>query len=853
MKKRKQRVRIGYFNQMLGEYWSFPPWLGAVEAARKYDVDLLSFYGNAILDNEDHKEQGNILYDLAKGGMLDGLIVWKGHFSAYLSDEDFLAFCQQYCIPFVTIEGSFPGYPSVTYGNYSGMRMLVKHLIETHGHKKIGFVGIDPENETHKVFQDRHRAYCDTMQEYGLTIAEDWVKPWRPWDDLYGRPPGELLDEWLQGGAASELGAIIGISDPTALWIMEHLEKLGFSVPHDLAVAGFDHSAADKNSILPLTTVDPSWTELGAATIRVLLDILEGKSVPEKTEVQPYLVVARTCGCREENISLAGGDGRKSPVPAFGKKGIIYEINKVLGKERFLEPHGPAGEILDSLLAEAKHGKEFFLNKLEKILKAEYRAGKNLVLWQDVISLLQNRAIPAFLLGKARKRADILCRQARVMVANMAGRALEGRWGEMEETLNRERQLGLGLIRTFDLNQLMDLLAESLPALGISGFYVSLYENPVFYRYPAPVPETSRLVLAYNDQGRVELEPGGLRYRSREVVPEELWPQDRAVSFSVHPLYFQDNQIGFIVFDAIPRKLDVFDSLRIQMSSALQGVFLVNKIEEQMKDLAKANAQLEESYRYLQENQQRLIASEKMASLGRLSAGIAHEMNTPLATVRAALLEIKMLAEEYDQSIDDPQVEPADHHEIAQEILKNTIFAMRAAEKSAGFIRGMKAQTYGQLGKKKELFNAVVVAEDVFVVLEHQLKKNRCTLQKELGKNLHLHGDPQAFNQILTNLLVNAIDACKGKTGEIRVILAEDPEEKAVDLRVIDNGTGISKENMTKIFDPFFTTKSFGEGTGLGLSIVYDLVKEFNGNISVDSIPGRTEFFIRFPGKKEIG
>ena len=126
------------------------------------------------------------------------------------------------------------------------------------------------------------------------------------------------------------------------------------------------------------------------------------------------------------------------------------------------------------------------------------------------------------------------------------------------------------------------------------------YENPVFYRYPAPVPEISRLVLAYNDQGRVKLEPGGLRYRSREVVPEELWPQDRAVNFSVHPLYFQNNQLGFIVFDAIPRKLDVFDSLRIQLSSALQGVFLVNKIEEQMSDLAKANAQLEESYRYLQ-------------------------------------------------------------------------------------------------------------------------------------------------------------------------------------------------------------------------------------------------------------
>src|SRR5690554_121089 len=396
MKKRKKRIRIGYFNQILGEYWSFPPWLGAVETARKYDVDLISFYGNAILDQENYKEQGNILYDLAKGGKLDGLIIWKGHFSANLSDADFLRFCQQYCIPFVTIEGFFPGYPSVTYGNYSGMRMVVKHLIETHGYKKIGFVGVDVENEPHKVFRERYRAYYEIMQEYGLPIDADWVKPWRPWEDLYGRPPGELLDEWLQGGVASELEAIIGISDPTAIWVMEHLEKLGFSVPYDLAVAGFDNSSAGKSSILPLTTVDPSWTELGRATIKVLLDILDGKPVPEKTEVEAHLVVARTCGCREENITLAGGYGRKGPLLAAGKKRIIFEINKTLGRERFLETYNPAEELLDALLAESEHGEELFLNKLEKILKAEYIAGKNIGLWQDVISLLQNLAIPAF-------------------------------------------------------------------------------------------------------------------------------------------------------------------------------------------------------------------------------------------------------------------------------------------------------------------------------------------------------------------------------------------------------------------------------------------------------------------------
>src|SRR5690554_2936128 len=356
MKKRKKRIRIGYFNQILGEYWSFPPWLGAVETARKYDVDLISFYGNAILDQENYKEQGNILYDLAKGGKLDGLIIWKGHFSANLSDADFLRFCQQYCIPFVTIEGFFPGYPSVTYGNYSGMRMVVKHLIETHGYKKIGFVGVDVENEPHKVFRERYRAYYEIMQEYGLPIDADWVKPWRPWEDLYGRPPGELLDEWLQGGAASELEAIMGISDPAALWVLEHLGNLGFSVPQDLAVAGFDHSAAGRISIPPLTTVDPSWTELGAATIKVLLDILDGKTVPEKTEVQPHLVIARTCGCREMSVYRAGNHNTKRLSPLTGKQGIIRELNQVLGEERFLEPHGPAEEFLNSLLEEARSG-----------------------------------------------------------------------------------------------------------------------------------------------------------------------------------------------------------------------------------------------------------------------------------------------------------------------------------------------------------------------------------------------------------------------------------------------------------------------------------------------------------------
>jgi signal transduction histidine kinase len=287
---------------------------------------------------------------------------------------------------------------------------------------------------------------------------------------------------------------------------------------------------------------------------------------------------------------------------------------------------------------------------------------------------------------------------------------------------------------------------------------------------------------------------------------------------------------------------------------SLLSASLEQRVGERTLELQASHTDLQQAYETLQAHQAKLMVAEKMTSLGRLTAGIAHEMNTPLAAIRGALAGLNELAKEYESSIDEPSVTSDDHRAIAREMQEVIQLGEKATERAAEFVQGIKSQTRSVDTLTAEYFDAGLVIQDALVLLGYALRYAKCVESFEAGaKRVELYGSPGRLTHIVTNLVTNAIEASAAQGGgPINLSLIPGPE--GVELKISDAGRGIPPEVLPKIFDPMFTTKPFGEGTGLGLTIVHDIVtSEFGGTIDVESQIGvGTTFTIWFPKRFEM-
>jgi signal transduction histidine kinase len=330
-------------------------------------------------------------------------------------------------------------------------------------------------------------------------------------------------------------------------------------------------------------------------------------------------------------------------------------------------------------------------------------------------------------------------------------------------------------------------------------------------------------------------------YRSHPLLPDTR-------SEAVVPLMIGKTVIG--VLDVQSQFLGMFtpEAFLILATMADQIAVAVQNARLHAAEKERA-AEVERAYRELKANQESLLLTEKMALLGRLTAGVAHEMNTPLAAIRATLAELDKLTKEYESSLGDPEVTLDDYREITQEMRQAVELGQRAAELSTGFVRSIKSQIR-DLGPRERLqFEVAPVIRDSLLLLNYELRHRKCAANLEVTSDpIFLQGSPGRFAQVVTNLVVNAIDASAEKGGG-RITLHLEATDQTITLRVSDQGSGISPAALPKIFDPMFTTKPFGKGTGLGLTIVNEIVTgDFGGTIQVTSQPGEgTTFILRFP------
>ena len=279
--------------------------------------------------------------------------------------------------------------------------------------------------------------------------------------------------------------------------------------------------------------------------------------------------------------------------------------------------------------------------------------------------------------------------------------------------------------------------------------------------------------------------------------------------------------------DEFPDDVDIGNVRELnQLSSALKTMYL--QIRDSKEELRKNIEALEESNRVIQRTQKELTASDKLASLGRLSAGVAHEIGNPLSGI-LGYIEIlnrsKSLSEdEKNRFVSNIKSETLRIDRIIKTLLDYA--KPRDLEISSVNINEIINSTINLL-RTQGLFNNL----DLEINLDDTIK--------------NIEADPHQISQVIINLLLNAKDALTDK-GKILVKSIRN-DDGGVDIFIQDNGSGIPREQIDKIFDPFYTTKDPGKGTGLGLSVSARIIQLFGGKISVDSTEGvGTTFKISF-------
>jgi hypothetical protein len=285
---------------------------------------------------------------------------------------------------------------------------------------------------------------------------------------------------------------------------------------------------------------------------------------------------------------------------------------------------------------------------------------------------------------------------------------------------------------------------------------------------------------------------------------------------------------------------------------------LEDKVRVRTEQLRSANDELQAAYRDLQATQVQLIQREKMASMGQLVAGVAHELNNPIGFVysNATTLEdfVKRLRGMLEVYRGLP-LPPADRARVQAEWEERKIdYALRyldsmtqgireGAERARKIVRDLRvfARSQDDVWQPVDLHEEI---ESSLTLLNHLLK-DRVTVHRKLGDLPHVECIRSSIDQVFLNLLANAAQAIQGP-GAITIETRREDDMAVVSIA--DTGPGIAPDVIGRIFDPFFTTKTVGEGTGLGLSISYEIVKKHGGEILADSpAAGGAVFTVRLP------
>jgi len=733
------------------------------ELARQHKYKLLYFGGEALNSPFCNYKQSNILYNMINPKITDGLITISNLLSSYISPLEFRERCLQfYPLPVVSLGIAVEGIPSVVLDNASGMYEAICHLIEVHNISRIAFLSGPSE---HPDTSERFSAFLNAMQAHNLPVEESLLLQ-GDYMQLSGREAvKELLD--IRGKIPGrDVQAIVCCNDYMASGVLLELDKRNIPIPDKIALVGFDNVSFAECVTPSLSTVCYPFETMATKATELMMAMLEGESVQEIVHVNAHFIPRRSCGCED-----APRNNKSLSLP----------------------------EDMDILLKTAPHKFLKYLN--QKIIVAD---DPTLMIWKEPIAYLSKKDKWDWQ-SETNDSARNFGKDVHSFLGAIAYNTFNG-----ASYQNMIHDLGSELTSTMEIPKLLSIMTEMLSGAGIGRCCICLYENP--QNSSEILPDWSRLIMAFSKSGSLKLPPGGLRFATAQLLPDEIVMKQGWQSWVIIALYFDEEQLGYILIDSDAPYENIYWNLRKQISGALKGDRLLNEIRKAYDLLIEANEQKTQFF-----------------------INVAHETKTPLTLIKN-YLSLYMEQHPLDENLT---------------IIKQNIDML--LDNMLNFLDVEKLQKGDTIYQHDSLVDLSESARKKCVLFQVVAKKKNIRIIVNAASTIIIRIDPWALDRIFNNLLDNAVKYIQ-PGGKITLDVFS-ADGKAV-LQVSDNGPGLPADTSEHIFEPYYLLsmkKTSKQGVGVGLSIIKKIIDGMGASITVDKCRGGgTCFTILFTDSTEV-
>jgi diguanylate cyclase (GGDEF)-like protein len=714
-----KQITLGLITSQIDSGYSHMLLSGLSDWIRAHGENLIVFTGRGLRSPYGHEYQSNIIFEYIKPGTVDALVIATGTQCNYITSAEFHSYMSRFGgVPAVSMGIRIDGVPSVIVDNKTGIFEAVEHLFVVHGYKRIAFLAGPQDNDE---AQERYLAYHAAIRARGLDEDPALVIPC----DFSARGVRFALGQRFAGKRKLDFQAIIAANDDMAIAAVKMLTELGFAVPRDVAVVGFDNIEPAQFIIPPLTTIAQPLVEQARTAADFATRLLHGEPVPETVVLPTRLIKRTSCGCLPRAVMDL--DGLAALSNSHEKAGYLPEKNEIverclirLAEQEFTHPDRAIKDLLEALI-ELVVTTDGFIGFLHSALSDEILRKVDISTWQTLLTVLHQELASTARSAEELGTIGISFQKARALLAEML-RMEQGKGKtDIVAQLLSLRSIMERLISAASGEELMKDLTEDLDRLDVRTCFIAGYSPEINHRHGAEwnIPNRAEIMLAYVDGKRVELDDAHRSFSpAKHFVPPELLPKDRQHILVAQSLYFRDDQIGYIVFEPGERDNAIYETFCVMLSNILKGSLLFQARQKAEERLRQVLVELEEYNQRLSGLSQTdeltsLLNRRGFLSLGRQNLTLARRMGRRGNVFFADLDELKKINDTYGHQEGDAALR------AAADMLKKTFRTM---------------DVISRLGGDEFAVLTVDTVPDVVESLRHRLQACISTYNADSGK-----------------------------------------------------------------------------------------------------------------------